>query len=335
VSGFNFVNVDYEDVPVVDDDGIWLVPQVVCDSKTLLFGEPKSGKSAVAGGLAAAIATGGEFAGRPVNGGPKRVGIAWTDDRNDREYRSRMAKTYGMERLNIGFTPLRTMTGPRMWEAFGDHCIAEGYEVLILDNMSRAANGDLNTLPGVREFFDGLDPVVADLGIPTVLISHSSSKTGQNGYKANTPQGRTEITAFVRWHGHVTRHGNSAMTVHFEGNPAPGYDLKIRRDEDGGIGFTDRGTLNAAELENELDKQRQKRDAKTYEQNRKYAQHVHDKCQGMSLAVAAESLAAAFPGDGLAPGTYEGRLSHRKGVPGPIRAQLDPLPGKCWAWAQG
>jgi hypothetical protein len=226
---YEFEGISYaEALELADDGATWIVDHIIGSATTLLYGEAKSGKSFLVSALIKALATGANFLGKPV---PQdrafSFAVCWTDDMGMREY-STLIRTVmpESETPSVWFYHLPIMRTPDMWRQLYDRIMAEGHNIVVVDNMAQTLDGSVNDDSVVRRFFDGVRLFVR-AGIPVVVVAHSSDKAGPNGYKPDTPMGSAYISQAVRWRVFVRRSRRGNMTLKFMGNHSEPYEMTL------------------------------------------------------------------------------------------------------------
>jgi hypothetical protein len=91
---------NWADVALETEGDMFIIDGLVSSRSTLIFGEPKAGKSLYTAGIVAALVTGKPFFCREVHvpEGGWRPLICWTDDGGDSEYKTRIINAIGTRR---------------------------------------------------------------------------------------------------------------------------------------------------------------------------------------------------------------------------------------------
>jgi hypothetical protein len=106
-----------------------------------------------------------------------KAAILWTDPGSDDEYADRIyphvpdGTDDRVVMRHVGIT-----TSSSEWEALTECLLAEGVNIVVLDNLT-GATGDPNSVPAATAVFDGLTRLT-NWGIPVVIIHHES----EHGY---------------------------------------------------------------------------------------------------------------------------------------------------------
>jgi hypothetical protein len=273
----------------------WLVENMIGSTTTLLYGEPKVGKSFVACALINALLSGTDFLGQPV---PQdrdfSVAVLWTDDGAVTEYQSRIDSVWsGSGVPNVRFYEVPVMRSPDMWQSLYNQVMRNKHNVVVIDNLSQASNGSVNDDWVLKEFFEGVRRF-SRAGIPVVVVGHSSDKTSVNGGKSPLPMGNTYVSGAVRWRCFVRRSRAGNLTLRFNGNGAQEHELIVKHGA--GARFELLDVKSAEQIKTAAEAAERNRSKQTLDKNMAMAEFVVTNCQGMSGNKAAEMLAAEFPG---------------------------------------
>jgi hypothetical protein len=277
----------------------WLVEGLISASVTLVSGKPKSGKSALVTALIASILTGWRFLGREVSL-VERVIVVGTDGGALDEYRDRLLAagvTADLAGERYRFVPAVRLDH-QFCRDLGEQLRPGANDLIIFDHLSDMA-GDFNSQADVANVFAAIRAASGEAAV--VVLAHSSTATGPNGFSSKKPLGSTVIAAKARWLLHVERRGDDRCVVTTSGNGAAGEVLKL----DVGSHVSD---FSLTELMSSEAKARQRREGskKTLDARAEQAAWYEQNCQGLSNAEASRKLAAQFGG---ASGTYQNRLS--------------------------
>ncbi|WP_284763921.1 AAA family ATPase [Arthrobacter sp. efr-133-R2A-63] len=277
----------------------WLVEGLISTSITLVSGKPKSGKSALVTALITSILAGEQFLGRDVRN-VERVIVVGTDAGALDEYRDRLlaagvTATLAGERYR--FVPAERLDH-QFCRDLSKHLRPGANDLVIFDHLSDMA-GDFNSQADVANTFAAMRAASGDAAI--IVLAHSSTATGPNGFSSKKPLGSTVIAAKARWLLHVERRGDNRCIVTTSGNGAAGEVLKL----DVGSHVSD---FSLTELMSSEAKERKRRESskKTLNARAEQAAWYEENCQGLSNAEASRKLAAKFGGSS---GTYQNRLS--------------------------
>ncbi|WP_329258376.1 AAA family ATPase [Actinoallomurus sp. NBC_01490] len=280
------------------DRPTWIIDGVISAHTTLLVGEAKVGKSFLASALIASLSTGEDFIGKPV---PQdrdfSVAVCWTDDAGDVEYGERIATVMpGEAEPNVGFYAVHSMERREDWQDLFREVMADGRNFVIIDNLSQCIDGSYNDDHSVRKFYDGVR-LFTRVGIPVVIIAHSTDKAGPNGQKSEKPMGSAYITQAARWRCFVRRSRKGNMTLKFMGNYTDAHEITVHH------GAGARFTVLAA---NDVDENGKPKKAVS-EERLEWATFLDGK-QFTSYSAAAQAIKDQFP-DAPAVSTLKNRFS--------------------------
>lgn len=290
----------------------WLAEGLISSSITLVSGKPKSGKSALVTALIAAVLTGGTFLGREVSQ-VGRVIVVGTDAGALDEYRDRLLAagvTADLAGQRFQFVPAVRLDH-QFCMNLSEGLRPEADDLVIFDHLSDMA-GDFNSQADVANAFASIRAASGDATV--VVLAHSSTATGPNGFSSKKPLGSTVIAAKARWLVHVERRGDDRCVVTTSGNGAAGEVLKL----DVGKHVSD---FSISDVLSPEDKSRKRREGskKTLDARAEQAAWYVENCQGLSNAGASIKLADKFGG---APATWQNHLARQ----GWLRQLLDSRP---------
>lgn len=266
--GFTTILVD--DEPLEDDRPRFLVDGLVARSLTLLYGQPKHGKSTLAMAMAVAVANGApEFLGRKVNlNGPAKVGIIAGDPEDDIEY---------VKALRGSVPPGMVMTycpqrppQPEHWASVLSEMKLWGVQLVIIDNL-QAFCRDVNDSRLVAPMLDRCDQLTR-AGIAVILVHHTSEKPSEHGPRT-TPMGHTAISAAARWKVRTYLPDNGHLIVTCEGNYGGKHELRLSR-PNGQPTFDVISTADTGELSDRYARRKAERDKATLNRNAEIAAYV-------------------------------------------------------------
>jgi hypothetical protein len=272
----------------------WLVEGIISSGSTLIYGQAKVGKSFLVSALIASLMSGEDYLGRPA---PQdrdfSVALCWCDDGDRATYARQIREVLpDGSAAQVGFYTMPPMTADR-WDALYDLVIAKRHSLVVIDNLTQAMEGNINSQEDVGRFFHGVRRFTR-AGIPVVIIGHSSDKVGQNGYAPDKPMGSSAIRGSVRWLCYVKRSNKGNLTLTFTGNHAEPHKIIIKHGA--GARFEVLSSADADQMGAEAENRKRQRDAATLDKNKQMAEWVVANCQGMSQRQTAEKLAAQFGG---------------------------------------
>lgn len=183
----------------VSDASFWLVPDLVCSSLTLLYGESKAGKSLFVCQLVRSLVDGRPVLGRaPAVTG--KVLILCSDAGAVSEYQHRLTKMGVRNAEDVVLVPVATGISAQRWEDLSELAGVSGFCLVVLDHATGVLEGDVNT----REPWQDLWRRVMGLGAPALVVSHSSDSRYQ-GARSHRPMGNSAATQWARHRVEYTR----------------------------------------------------------------------------------------------------------------------------------
>jgi hypothetical protein len=268
----------------------WLIEGIIHSGSTLVFGQPKVGKSFLMSALVAALVSGDDFLDRPVPRDREfSVAIGWCDDGDRSAYAKHISEVLpeGTPTPKIRYYGLQPMT-PALWHKLYAEVIEHQHSLVLIDNMSQAMEGSFNHPEDVSKFFQGVRKFTR-AGIPVVIVAHSSDKAGVNGRPPDKPMGQTTISGAVRWRCFVTRTGRGNMRFQFTGNGEPHTVIATH-----GIGarFDVKRNLDADQIEADVQNRQRQRDKGRLDASGALLNWLNANCYGMTVRDAAGKLAA-------------------------------------------
>ena len=295
-----------EAVTQVNDTEDWIIDEILSADTTLLFGEPKLGKSYLVSAMLAAVTTGAEtFLGKKIIGS-SRPALCWTDDRGSREYAKRMLdadEVYAEGDIDLIFFQLPVMRSQEQWDELAEKLAADERTLVVIDNMASAVEGTLNDDRCVRAFYAGVK-TLTNAGMAVLIVAHASDAKDQYGRGGTRPQGHTLMSASVRWKCFMQpAKGRNNIKLSFSGNVADRLEITVHGD---GMTYEVISTKDAGQLQTEKAERARTRDKATLDQNAKIAGWVIENCQGNGVRDTARMIAAEFAG---AEGTHTTNLS--------------------------
>lgn len=239
----------------------WLIPGVISSGSTLLYGQAKAGKSFLVSALIAALTSGADYLGRPVpQDRDLSVAMCWCDDGDRAAYARQISEVLPEgARAQVGFYTMPAMT-PERWDELHREIIERRHSLVVVDNLTQALDGSLNSQEDVGKFFHGVRKFTR-AGIPVVIVGHSSDKVGQNGYAPDKPMGSSAIRGAVRWLCYVKRSNTGKITLSFSGNVAEPHRITVKHGT--GAQFDVIDTLDSRQVQAEAQNRQRQRAAKT------------------------------------------------------------------------
>jgi hypothetical protein len=321
-----FVRRTCDDVKGKENVRRFLVDGILCDSSTLLVGEPKAGKSLFTAGLIASLLTGREFLGREVAvpEGGWRIAVWHTDDDSDKEYLDRIESVIPYESFkdSLFLYEVSGRVGCAEWESIRDVVMTDGCNLVIFDNMIQALTGSVNDDVVVRDFFHGVRVCVRNR-IPVLIVTHSSEKIGEKGRKPQGPMGNTQISAAVRWQINLSRTTSGIWTLAGKGSIGDPGEIKFNAP----VHDVPRYEVTTEATGEEKRSKARQRSKTTLDRNAEIAHFVVSECQGFNQKETAKRIAAKW--SIYKASTCEKNLSQKLGFGTLVERQ-----GTTWTYAE-
>ena len=183
-----------DDLPEEQEE--WLVDGLICPSLTLISGQPKHGKSLLAGHCVIGLINQTEVLNRTVKEGHHIVGWMGYDLGWRQELRQRW-QHLANNRIKI-FDPIRN-ADPQVWNELAKELQRESITVFVIDHLyGLAGSADLNDGSEVSKTFSLLKPIYEEFGIALIVLTQASKNPFGNGRAANSMAIEAEARALVR-----------------------------------------------------------------------------------------------------------------------------------------
>lgn len=222
-----------------DDNNPFLLDDLICETVTVWYGQTEIGKSRLIVGLVASLLRGEPFLDRKANRPIERVLILTADSGGERQYSRRLfldtdekgGKWAGLSKSEavgrICIQRIGTLT-EESWADLADGVDAFAPDLVILDPVSRAVNGDMNNAPVANEFYEGLDA----FSCPTLVVMHSTIKPDQYGKVsgASTPMGHSNWVNNSRWRVEIRADAERNLSrLECQGNDADKVTIQLAK----------------------------------------------------------------------------------------------------------
>ncbi|MFI9576952.1 AAA family ATPase [Microbispora rosea] len=286
-----FIVQTWDEVETEKARDLFIIDGLVSARSTLIYGEPKAGKSLVTAGILASLVSGEPFLDRNVDspGTGWRPAICWTDDGGAAEYRSRMSAVLGEESQEVRFYGLPAMT-PRLWEQLFDVVYGHGCNFVVFDVLSQLTTGNLNDSTPIAEILNGIR-LFTRRNIPVIMVAHESDKF----QGADKPMGHTTISGGFRWRLRLTKSKTGVWTVKGDGNRGDRLEVKFTGDVIDVPSFDVISEANGADLRGASNERLRQRGQATMNLNGEIHDYVLANCQHLNQSKTAAELAAKFP----------------------------------------
>jgi hypothetical protein len=241
----------------IEDSEEWLIPQLLCDSLTLISGEPKSGKTSLAGHIVRSLVLKQEILGfKPTE---KTITAAYMgfDFKWKREISERLDDLTDL----IYLPDSATYKSTEEWDSLADQMIALGINFLVIDHLYNYANeADLDRQNQVQLVFGPIMKLIGKTGAAVLLLTqgargaggraaHSVAIEGQARWLLRLSAGKKNKT--------LTTMGNNAESRVFQIKLTPKIleliegksETKERKPADGGLPDRARYIMEKAPIE--------------------------------------------------------------------------------------
>lgn len=271
------------------DKPSWLVEGLISSSLTLVSGKPKSGKSGMIQNFVAAVLTNRSFLGRPVLRSVERIIVVGTDPDAVVEYRDRLVGA-GVTVSDAGSRLILVKAlrlDSHMCHLLAQQLMPSGRDVLVLDHLSDM-EGDFNSQADVANVFSNIRAAAGDATI--IVLAHSSTAVGQNGFSTKKPLGSTVIEGKARWIVHVEARGMDKRVLTTRGNSGRGEIVHLQA----GAHAADFSVESVESTDKEQAAQRRERSKATLDRRAEQYRWYQTNCQGLSKAEASRKLSGEF-----------------------------------------
>jgi hypothetical protein len=183
-----------DDLPEEQEE--WLVDGLICPSLTLISGQPKHGKSLLAGHCIIGLINQTEVLNRRVKQGHHVVGWMGYDLGWREELRLRW-QSVADNRIKM-FDPLRNATA-KDWRDLAEELHRQSITVFVIDHLYGVSGpADLNDASEVNKIFSLIKPIYEEFGIALVVLTQAAKHQFSNGRAANSVGIEAEARALIR-----------------------------------------------------------------------------------------------------------------------------------------
>lgn len=168
---------DYE-----ESKKIWLIEGLLCNGLTLLSGQPKSGKSALAAHLATSLLTGVPILNKDPKEGSHKIGWVGFDSNWKEETKSRLGDFKGKV---IFFEPPSSLTVQWNWNSIATTAKEHNCTLMVIDHLyGLSENSNLDHAHEANVVLQKIRPLYKQYDLPTLLIAQAGK--GANGRAAHS-----------------------------------------------------------------------------------------------------------------------------------------------------
>ena len=196
----------------------WVIPGLVCDSLTLISGEPKSGKTSLACHIVKSLIQGTDILGIKPNA--QNTIVAWMgfDFHWDRELKARLPEIY-KQLYFVG--PLHS-TQVDEWEKLMGDLSEKGVTLLVIDHLyGLGSTAELDKQAQVQNVLTPIYIICRNYGIAVILLTQAS-RTG-TGRAAHS----VAIEGMARWLIRIKGTGKTRI-IETLGNNGAQVNFKVR-----------------------------------------------------------------------------------------------------------
>ncbi len=202
----------------IEESEEWLIPNLVCDSLTLISGEPKSGKTSMAGHIVRSLVLKQEILGFKPTEKAIKVAYMGFDFKWKREISERLDDLTSL----IYLPDSATYKSTEEWDSLGDQMIALGINFLVIDHLYNYANeADLDRQNQVQMVFGPIMKLIEKTGAAVLLLTQGARNQGGRAAHSVAIEGQ------ARWLLRLSA-GKEKKTLTTMGNNAESRVFKIR-----------------------------------------------------------------------------------------------------------
>lgn len=174
----------------------WLVEGMVCPWLTLLSGQPKHGKTILAGHIATALINGEPLLGKQVKSGRHKIAWMGYDGGWRNEINSRL-KSRANNQIAT-YAPIRTID-ELLWREFASALKEDGTTLFILDHLyGMAGTIGLNDANNFAILANLLRPIYEEFKIPVLVLAQAGKGEFSNGRAAHSVALEGEARSLLR-----------------------------------------------------------------------------------------------------------------------------------------
>ena len=202
----------------IEESEEWLIPHLLCDSLTLISGEPKSGKTSMAGHIVRSLVLKQEILGFKPTDKAIKVAYMGFDFKWKREISDRLD-----DLTNLFYLPdSATYNSTEEWDSLADQMIALGINFLVIDHLYNYANeADLDRQNQVQMVFGPIMKLIEKTGAAVLLLTQGARNQGGRAAHSVAIEGQ------ARWLLRLSS-GQHNKTLKTTGNNAEPREFKIR-----------------------------------------------------------------------------------------------------------
>jgi hypothetical protein len=159
----------------IEESEEWLIPNLVCDSLTLISGEPKSGKTSMAGHIVRSLVLKQEILGFKPTEKAIKVAYMGFDFKWKREITERLDDLTSL----IYLPDSANYKSTEEWDSLADQMIALRINFLVIDHLYNYANeADLDRQNQVQMVFGPIMKLIEKTGAAVLLLTQGARGAG-------------------------------------------------------------------------------------------------------------------------------------------------------------
>lgn len=198
----------------------FLIGDLLTTRITILSGEPKAGKTLLAAGMGTALLNGDPtFLGLPVHKKIDHIVFGLTDDGAPAELKERMDGAVPDNSVTV--FPFSDPGDSGYWAGIYEDLAHIKPGLFVLDNVigALAPGEDIASSVTAQRIVNSIRPI-SDLGIPTLLVTHTPKGTGEGMSVASSPIGGRAMGAAARGLIALRNSGKQGRRLHTASNRA-------------------------------------------------------------------------------------------------------------------
>ena len=200
---------------------VWLIQELLCNSLTLLSGQPKSGKSMLAAHMASSLITGNSILNCEPTTGVHKIGWIGFDANWKEETKNRLGDFGGRV---ICIEPPNNLTKDWNWEKIAETAKEHGCTLMIVDHLyGLSENLNLDHAHEANRVLQKIRHLYVQYELPTLLIAQAGK--GSSGRAAHSVHLEGEARHLLQLDG---RGASGLRTLKLIGNNSKGNSYKIQ-----------------------------------------------------------------------------------------------------------
>lgn len=200
---------------------VWLIKELICNSLTLLSGQPKSGKSMLAAHMASSLITGNSILDCEPISGVHKIGWIGFDANWKEETKNRLGDFSGRVIL---IEPPNSLTKDWNWKKIAETAKKHGCTLMIVDHLyGLSENLNLDHAHEANQVLQKIRHLYVQYELPTLLIAQAGK--GSSGRAAHSVHLEGEARHLLQLDG---RGASGLRTLKLIGNNSKSNSYKIQ-----------------------------------------------------------------------------------------------------------